>query len=300
MNSRVAIITPYFQRRQGILRRTVLSVVNQIDPPKAEMLIVDDGSPVSARDELQGIELPTWLNVRVLRQANAGVASARNAGLDSMATPIAAVAFLDSDDEWRPHHLRKAYGAICGGCHGYVSKYVPHDGDMPKWKFEDIVDRVSSWYGVDGDLFLYRGRLAADIARGRWLGHTSNLVLRADIAAKVRFENGLGIGEDQLYLLDAAESGMRQIGYCQEVSSRCGDGVNIWAKAGWGTDKALSRAAGEVRYLRLLKARCAEEQDAKFVQGRLGRAKRTWVSVALHDLRRGRGGVFDSWRHAFT
>ena len=43
--------------------------------------------------------------VRILRQANAGPAAARNHGLDAMSPDSHYIAFLDSDDQWSTHHL---------------------------------------------------------------------------------------------------------------------------------------------------------------------------------------------------
>jgi len=66
-----------------------------------ELIIVDDGSNDSTRSLLK--QYSGDKRIRVLRQTNQGVSSARNAG-----TAVARgdyVAFLDSDDKWLPGKL---------------------------------------------------------------------------------------------------------------------------------------------------------------------------------------------------
>lgn len=67
-----------------------------------ELLVVDDGSPddSAAIAERFTREDP---RIRVLRQVNRGVSSARNHALRVATAPI--IAFLDSDDLWAPEYL---------------------------------------------------------------------------------------------------------------------------------------------------------------------------------------------------
>ena len=50
----VAVIIPYFQKRAGILHRALNSVLQQrlSADTRLEVIVVDDGSPVSARAEV--------------------------------------------------------------------------------------------------------------------------------------------------------------------------------------------------------------------------------------------------------
>ena len=84
--------------RSGTLRRALESLRAQTRPPD-EIVVVDDGS---------SDDTPDWLprdypGVTYIRQANAGVSAARNRGVASARTEW--IAFLDSDDEWRPRKL---------------------------------------------------------------------------------------------------------------------------------------------------------------------------------------------------
>lgn len=93
----VSVIIPTFNRR-ALVVEAVASALEQRQIA-AEVIVVDDGSTDGTADAL-GIFGP---RVRVIRQAQRGVAAARNTG-----ARIAGgrwLAFLDSDDLWRPHKL---------------------------------------------------------------------------------------------------------------------------------------------------------------------------------------------------
>jgi glycosyltransferase involved in cell wall biosynthesis len=66
-----------------------------------EVLLVDDASP----DDTLQVAAATGHPLRVLRQANAGVSQARNAG--AAASQGELLCFLDQDDVWYPEHLQR-------------------------------------------------------------------------------------------------------------------------------------------------------------------------------------------------
>ena len=95
----VAAIIPVYNRPKVILE-AMNSVAAQTVPPSC-LLVVDDGSTDNT-----AVQVESWITqaklpfpVRLLRQANAGAAVARNKGATEAGTSDV-LAFLDSDDLW--------------------------------------------------------------------------------------------------------------------------------------------------------------------------------------------------------
>lgn len=93
----VSVIIPTFNRSAMVLE-AVDSVLSQ-SFRDFELIVVDDGSTDGTADLLA----PYGDRLRLLRQENGGVSSARNCGLRASRAPL--MAFLDSDDLWHPEKL---------------------------------------------------------------------------------------------------------------------------------------------------------------------------------------------------
>ena len=117
----VSVIIPAYNVGR-IVGRAIESALAQTAPP-LEIIVVDDGSS----DDTGAVAEQYGAKVRVLRQANAGPAAARNRGARAAAGDW--LAFLDSDDAWLPTKLERqlAYvgspriGLVCCLTNGSVS-----------------------------------------------------------------------------------------------------------------------------------------------------------------------------------
>ena len=107
--AKIAIIVPYFQREPGLLRQCVQSVLDTRGWVRVRILVVDDGSPRPAEEEIG--DLVDAETVTIIQQENAGPAAARNTGLD-YAGDVPFVTFLDSDDQWTGPFLQDAVRAL--------------------------------------------------------------------------------------------------------------------------------------------------------------------------------------------
>ena len=126
---KIAVIIPFFQRKCGVLARSLASIAAQNYPPEVlYILIIDDGSPLPAEQELRDHPPAPELNIRVLHQANAGPNEARNTGLTHLEPDTKLVAYLDSDDEWIGNHLLRAVLCLSLGYSAYFANLF-HLGD---------------------------------------------------------------------------------------------------------------------------------------------------------------------------
>lgn len=96
----ISIIIPLYNK-EFFIRRTLNSVLSQTFQ-EFEIIIVDDGSTDNSLGEVKKINDK---RIRIVRQKNAGVAGARNRGIEE--SKYALIAFLDADDEWLPNHLQE-------------------------------------------------------------------------------------------------------------------------------------------------------------------------------------------------
>lgn len=87
-------------RGEAYVREALESVAAQTLAP-LEVIVVDDGSPDDSVELIESLALPVEL--RIVRQSNAGQSAARNAGIRAARGEY--IAFLDQDDAWRPDHL---------------------------------------------------------------------------------------------------------------------------------------------------------------------------------------------------
>jgi glycosyltransferase involved in cell wall biosynthesis len=105
MTASVAIIIPCYGQAH-LLGEALASCLGQ-DPPPAEIIVVDDGSPDDVAGAVAAMgEAPS---IRLVRRPNGGLSAARNTGLEASQSPY--LVFLDADDRLCPGAL--AAGLAC-------------------------------------------------------------------------------------------------------------------------------------------------------------------------------------------
>ena len=101
---KVSVIIPTYNRSLSV-REAIESVLAQTYRD-FELIVVDDGSA----DNTPSVLGSFGERIRGIRQANAGVSAARNAGI--RAAKGEWVAFLDSDDLWVPQKLERQMAGV--------------------------------------------------------------------------------------------------------------------------------------------------------------------------------------------
>ncbi len=96
------VVTTYNGATRGFLRAAIDSVIAQ-SHTAFELLLVDDGSTDSTQSVCESYLADS--RVKYVRQPNAGVAAARNRGLEQASTQF--VCFLDDDDSWDSEKLAR-------------------------------------------------------------------------------------------------------------------------------------------------------------------------------------------------
>ena len=165
---RVTVIIPFFQYRRGSLVAAVRSCLEQRHVQALSVIVVDDGSPLSARQELAELSDRENSRVSVIEQPNGGPGSARNRGLSALPDDANVVAFLDSDDQWDQDHISNALVALAAGADFYFSDYLPLGSIVSTFEQCNLTPLVGKKMGpLPGALLLYIGsfrRLTREIA----------------------------------------------------------------------------------------------------------------------------------------
>ncbi len=282
----LVVIIPYFQRRNGILRKAIQSVLHQQGAPKIHLLVVDDASPVTAESETEGIAPTPGVDLRIIRQPNGGPASARNRGLAEVPPGTDYVAFLDSDDEWSPTHLRNAVSALEHGFDFYFANHYQlgqtigafeRAGKLP-------LDR-HRLLEPEGRAYAYQGDMFHQILTGNVIG-TSTVVMRHAVLGQIRFlEQCVYAGEDYLFWMECAGVTDRFV-FSVDVECTYGAGVNLYAGSGWGTETHLERVVHETRFRHaVLRQFVLTAQQRQLVDSQLGRLREAFARDIAHRLR---------------
>lgn len=288
----VSVIIPTYNRAR-LVCRAIDSALCQTHPA-VEVIVIDDGSTDDTPDRLAAY----GGRIRLLRQANAGVCAARNAGL--AAARGAFIGFLDSDDEWlawklsaqlaafraHPDLQLAATDAMVVDREGHLlfdrclrRYYRASYACLPEQAlFETVSDLDVPQTGGPRRIPLRIGDFSSKIFLGNFF-HLSTVLLRARlIAAHGGFDASMGnAGEDYELFSRLVQAG--PVGLLDVSAARCSVG---------GTDHLSSlrtlTATGNLTTMRRIEQR---------LQGRLAlpptlvRARRRgallWAGCALFD-----------------
>jgi len=249
MARKISVITPFFQRQPGLLRKAIESTANQKGfGGSIEIIVVDDGSPIPAESELIGIHLPDTVKVKVIKQENAGCYPACNTALKYVGEDTDYVAFLDSDDEWFDAHLSNAVWALENGYDFYFSDFYQLNQTVSAFRRAGriILDNHQRIH-PSKPIYAFASSMFDQIIIGNVLG-TSTIVYDRRKFGDLRYlEDFRHTGAEYILWLNMAARSNR-VAFSSEPECRYGGGVNIFAEAAWGTDKYLTVRQDEMKY----------------------------------------------------
>lgn len=198
MQPGVSVVIPTFNRAQ-LLGEAIDSVISQGYEP-LEIVVVDDGSTDETSKVIAQSSQRSKFPIRVISQANAGKSAARNAGI--LAATHDLVAFLDSDNRWRPGKLRDQVALLTEG--EYQFSFTAYTEFGPGIGHSRIV-QVEGWHN---DPFSALRRLLIGC-----LVNTSTVIAHRDVLVDVGlFDPSLQCAEDHDLWLKVAARGYR-LGY---------------------------------------------------------------------------------------
>jgi glycosyltransferase involved in cell wall biosynthesis len=158
----VTVVIPAFNAARTI-DETLHSVRSQTHR-RLEILVVDDGSG-DATSQIVERHAAEDRRIRLIRQANAGVAAARNRGIVEAAGDL--VAPIDADDLWRPDKIEKQLAALRRGGAAVALVYT--------WSAN--VDENSRIISA-GPGPTYAGTVDHEICRYNFIGNGSAVLMR--------------------------------------------------------------------------------------------------------------------------
>jgi glycosyltransferase involved in cell wall biosynthesis len=206
--------------------------------------------------------------VRVLRQARAGVAIARNRGLEELGPRVELVAFLDHDDRWLPgalDALTRTLGSgsdLCVGAHG-IARFVDESGVLvrPGELEQDLRRRRGVERGRLGDWPIERHTTFANLAFSNCIPVGTVLIRRAAFDRIGGFDERAVPADDYDMWLRLARLG--DFAFVDEVVME----YRQHASPTWVRPRGIGRGAP---YVRRKAITCADNTTAQATQAREG------------------------------
>lgn len=227
----IGVVLATYNRRRS-LPRAISSVLAQ-DDVRLELIVVDDASTDGTCAYLATLSDPRIRTIQAKR--NGGPGAARNLGLAAARAPV--VAFLDSDDAYRPRRLSMALAAFAAdaGLVCTLSGAVRHDLKRSR---EARIPAV----GLAAPAFAWA--LICDLIP---VEATSITVRRAPALAVGGFCERLRLSEDREFLIRLARLGGARLLAEPLWEKFWGDDnlSNDWARAGCGL-AAYARECPEI------------------------------------------------------
>lgn len=291
----ITVVIPYFQRQPGLLVRALNSVAQQVIFARVEqVIVVDDGSPIDAQSEIAKLSIPSAIQQKLLvvKKANGGVASARNAGIDKVNSSSRYVAFLDADDEWLPDHLALALPALQGGSDFHFCNFTHIGQTVGAFERAGYLEADNHPSLNDEFNHQYQGDIVRQITTANVIG-ASSVIYDIHKHPHKRFKTDFTFaGEDYLMWLDITKDSDK-ITFTSKITAHCGEGINLFSGAKWGTAHLSKRLFDEMNYRHyLLKNLTMTKDNRERVKEMLYENRKAYIGNCQSMIKRFRLSAF--------
>lgn len=284
---RLSVIIPYYQKKPGILRRALDSVALQDLPQNVRMdvIVVDDGSPVPAKSEIDGLDFASPHNLIIIEQPNGGVSTARNTGLRNVPHGTEYIAFLDSDDIWDKKHIRQSITYLEMGYDYYFCDCRRIGNEESFFSERNYVQfLLSSGSKIIGDrVYEVENESFFKFSLRSRVSMMPAIVYRRSVAPDLRFDTSLHVaGEDCLFVFQLLTK-CKNICCSLDELVTCADGINIYAgRYSWEDPGHLIRHMGILLALyRFRRNLTLSEDDNNFFSRRIKKVRQAFAFLSL-------------------
>lgn len=234
---KIGVVVPFFQRKKGLLSQAIQSAFNQ-EASVFCIVIVDDGSPLPAREELRELSSDHREKVILIEQSNAGVSAARNRALDAMPPDVDAIAFLDPDDMWHPGHIANAIAAFEHGADFYFADFMRLSWENTRFERSGFQISAHRPLNYGFNLHAFEGNFIGELIRKNICGMPT-IVVKSGVIEKVRFCEKVSAFEDLLFQCYAADNS-KFVAFSSRCELFCDVGVNLISQGSWGSRRSMS------------------------------------------------------------
>lgn len=178
----VSVIIPVYNAKDFI-ERTITSVLKQTYK-ELEIIVVDDGSPDDSVDICRNkFNDP---RIRIIQQANRGLAGARNTGIRNSTGKY--IALIDADDLWTKDKIQRHVSHLESNPHLGIS-----------FSYSELIDEEDNSTGLKQIPTKIKNITPAYILRRNPIGNGSSPVFKAQVFRDIEFKDNLHGKEETFY-----------------------------------------------------------------------------------------------------
>ncbi|MBT9311111.1 glycosyltransferase family 2 protein [Leptothoe kymatousa] len=177
----VSVVIPVY-KAEDFVGKTIHSVLGQTYK-ELEIIIVDDGSPDRSIDVCRGFDDP---RIKIIQQANRGLAGARNTGIRNSIGDY--IALIDADDLWTKDK---------------IEKHVAHLESSPEigisFSYSELIDEHDKSTGLKQIPTKIKDITPPYILRRNPIGNGSTPVFKREVFKDIEFKANLYGTEETFY-----------------------------------------------------------------------------------------------------